>query len=56
MAVVHEESSWTKGRTRVLCIGRWIIVHCTTREVLVSVGFFFFMFDHFFFLLHSTYK
>ena len=27
-------SSWTRGQTRVPCIGRWILVHCTTREVL----------------------
>ena len=31
----HVESSWTSDRTHVLCIGRWILIHCTTREVLI---------------------
>ena len=31
----HVESSWTRDRTCVLCVGRWIINHCTTREVLI---------------------
>ena len=30
----HMESSWTRGRTHVPCIGRWILNHWTTREVL----------------------
>ena len=30
----HVESSWTRDRTHVPCIGRWILNHCTTREVL----------------------
>ena len=25
-------SSWTRARTRVPCIGRWILNHCATRE------------------------
>ena len=25
-------SSWTRGQTRVPCIGRWILNHCATRE------------------------
>ena len=29
----HMGSSWTRDRTRVPCIGRWILNHCTTREV-----------------------
>ena len=28
------ESSWTRNWTRVPCIGRWIFLHCTTREAL----------------------
>ena len=26
----HVGSSWTRARTRVPCIGRWILNHCTT--------------------------
>ena len=37
----HVESSQTRNRTYVLCIGRQILMHCTTREVL---GFGFNMF------------
>ena len=29
----HVESSWTRARTRVPCIGRQILNHCATREV-----------------------
>ena len=29
----HVESSWTGDQTCVLCIGGWILSHCTTREV-----------------------
>ena len=28
----HVGYSWTRARTRVPCIGRWILNHCTTRE------------------------
>ena len=35
----HRESSQTRGGAHVPCIGRWILNHCTTREVL----FFFFI-------------
>ena len=30
----HVDSSWTRDRTRVPCISRWILYHWTTREVL----------------------
>ena len=30
----HVKSSWTRDRTHVPCIGRWILKHQTTREVL----------------------
>ena len=33
----HMESSWTRNRTQVLCIGRWIPSHCATREVPYSL-------------------
>ena len=29
----HVGSSWTRDLTGVPCIGRWILKHCTTREV-----------------------
>ena len=29
----HVGSSWTRARTPVPCIGRWILNHCATREV-----------------------
>ena len=28
----HEGSSWTRGRTGILCIAGWILSHCTTRK------------------------
>ena len=31
----HVESSWTRDRTCVPCKGRWILIHCTTREILL---------------------
>ena len=31
------EFSQTRDWTHVLCIGRWILIHCTTREVLIVV-------------------
>ena len=34
VAQKHVASSWTRDWTRVPCIGRWILNHCTTREVL----------------------
>ena len=37
VAPQHVGSSWTRARTRVPCIGRWILNHCTTREVLFYV-------------------
>ena len=33
VASQHVESSWTRARTRVPCIGRRILNHCATREV-----------------------
>ena len=30
----HVGSSQTRARTRVPCIGRWILNHCTTKEAL----------------------
>ena len=30
--------SWTRARTHVPCIGRWILNHCTTREA-PKIGF-----------------
>ena len=32
VALQHVESSWTRDRIHVCCIGRWILIHCTTRE------------------------
>ena len=29
----HVESSWRRDRTRVLCVIRQSLIHCTTREV-----------------------
>ena len=29
----HVESSWTRDRTHVSCVGRWILYHWTSREV-----------------------
>ena len=43
----HVGSSQTRDRTRVPCIGRWILNHCTTREVPIS----FLIFIIFFLLL-----
>ena len=36
VAPQHVGSSQTRARTRVPCIGRWILNHCTTREALLS--------------------
>ena len=30
---MYVESSWTRDQTHVPCIGRQILIHCTTREV-----------------------
>ena len=35
----HVESSWTRHRTCVPCIGRWILIQCATREVLKACLF-----------------
>ena len=34
VAPCHVESSWPGDRTYVPCIGRWLLIHYTTREVL----------------------
>ena len=34
VALQHVKSSWTRDRTHVLYIGRRILIHCTTWEVL----------------------
>ena len=34
VATQHVESSCTRDRTHVLCIGTWLLNYCTTREVL----------------------
>ena len=36
VAPQHVGSSWTRARTCVPCIGRWILDHCATREVQVE--------------------
>ena len=33
----HVGSSQTRAQTRVPCIGRWILNHCATREVLYNI-------------------
>ena len=33
VAQQHVESSWTRDRTHVAWVGRWILTYCTTREV-----------------------
>ena len=35
----HVESSQTRARTCVPCIGRWILNHCATRETPMSLYF-----------------
>ena len=30
----HVESCWTRDQIRVPCIGRWILIYWTAREVL----------------------
>ena len=40
VALWHVGSSWTRDRTRVPCIGRWTLNHCTTREALQLCSFF----------------
>ena len=38
-ALQRVESSWTRDQTPVPCIGRWILYHWTTREVLHVILF-----------------
>ena len=33
VAPLQVESFWTRDQTQVPCIGRWILIHCTTRKV-----------------------
>ena len=35
VAPQHVESSWTRDRTCVTCIGRWVLIYWTIRETLV---------------------
>ena len=35
VALRHMGSSWIRDPTHVPCTGRWIPIHCTTREVKV---------------------
>ena len=36
---LHVASSWTRHWTHVPCISRWILTHCTTREVPTPYNF-----------------
>ena len=47
-ALWHVGSSQTRARTRVPCIGRWILNHCTTREVLLLFFLILFTYIRFF--------
>ena len=49
VALPHVGSSRTRARTCVPCFDRWILNHCTTREVPVFIYFFFLES-----LIHST--
>ena len=53
VALQQVESSQTRDWTRVSCIGRQILIHCTTREVLVL--YFHLPFLLWIKILHSTY-
>ena len=37
VAPLPVDTSQTRDQTRVLCIGRWILIHYTTREVLFFI-------------------
>ena len=39
VALWHVESSWIRGQACILCIGRWILTHCTTKEVPEEILF-----------------
>ena len=39
VAPQHVGPSWTRARTHVPCIGRWILNHCATREAPVPLLF-----------------
>ena len=36
VVALHVESSWIRDQTCVPCIGRWTLIHYTTREILPS--------------------
>ena len=38
VALWHVGSSWTRAQTCVSCIGRWILNHCATRDVLAFLS------------------
>ena len=38
--LLHVESFWTRNQARVPCIGRQILIHCGTRELLYSLVFY----------------
>ena len=47
VALRHVWSSQTRAWTRVPCIGRWILNHCTTREVpTLTILEYFYMFEN----------
>ena len=50
VALRHVGSSQTRDRTCVPCIGRWILNHCTTREVPCSSLFLIYLFIYLFIL------
>ena len=37
VAPQHVESSWTRNRTLCPCIGRWVLIHCATKEVMLTL-------------------
>ena len=49
----HVGSSRTQELTRVSCTGRWILIHCTTSEVLAVV---YLKLSHFHIWIHSYYN
>ena len=52
------KSSWTRDRTYVPCIGRWILTRCTTREVCLAhfqIGLFWVVYIYLFYQKMVTY-
>jgi len=33
----HVGSPWIRDQTHIRCTGRWILIHCTTTEVLIYI-------------------